>query len=230
VGGNVTIQTDTRVIAATNHNLKEMVEEGSFREDLYYRLNGFTIELPPLRQRDGDVQLLIEHFLWTCSRKMDKEVHTIAPAALELLLEYSWPGNVRELQSVIMQTLLQTIGPVVLPEFLPKAIRERRGSVATATSAKTPLSGELETFIDQRISAGSQDVYANVLEVVERCLLRRVLTSTDGNQSKAAKILGISRASLRHKLHALHISMEHVVNIDVTQSEADEAEDTPAVS
>jgi two-component system nitrogen regulation response regulator GlnG len=206
-----------------------MVEEGTFREDLYYRLNGFTIDLPPLREREGDVQLLIEHFLWTCSRKMDKEVHTIAPAALDLLLEYSWPGNVRELQSSIMQTLLQTIGPVVLPEFLPKSIREKRSAVSQTQRNRTPLASELESFIDQRMAAGSSDIYADTLEVMERCLLQRVLTRTDGNQSKAAKILGISRASLRHKLQALHISMEHVVSIGVnangTGASDDEADE-----
>ncbi len=129
-----------------------------------------------------------------------------------MLLSYSWPGNVRELQSVIKQAVLQTTGPIVLPEFLPKSVRNRGGDGGSGQQ-QAPLAEELATFIEERISAGSQQVYAEALELMERCLLRRILTRTEGNQSKAAKILGITRASLRHKLRALQISMEHVVNI-----------------
>ncbi len=219
VGGNTSIEIDTRVLAATNRDLAEMVAEGTFREDLFYRLNGFTIELPPLRKREGDVQLLIEHFLPICSRKMGKDVRTIAPDALDLLLSYGWPGNVRELQSVIKQAVLQTTGPVVLPEFLTKSVRFHTESEAAKPSK--PLADELGSFIESRISSGSNQVYAESLELMERNLLRRILTLTDGNQSKASKILGITRASLRHKLRALHISMEHTVNIG--EDEPDEA-------
>ncbi len=219
VGGNTSIEIDTRVLAATNRDLAEMVAEGTFREDLFYRLNGFTIELPPLRKRQGDVQLLIEHFLPICSRKMGKDVRTIAPDALDLLLSYGWPGNVRELQSVIKQAVLQTTGPVVLPEFLTKSVRFHTESEATKPSK--PLADELGSFIESRIASGSNQVYAESLELMERNLLRRILTLTDGNQSKASKILGITRASLRHKLRALHISMEHTVNIG--EDEPDEA-------
>ena len=213
VGGNATIEIDTRVIAATNRDLKSMVERGTFREDLYYRLNGFTIDLPPLRERERDVQLLIDHFLPISSRKMDKDVRSIAPEALDLLLAYPWPGNIRELQSVIKQAVLQTTGPIVLKEFLPKSVRSQDQSALKASSKVPSSPGELVKFIDERISSGSQDVYADTLELVEQCLLKRVLTHTEGNQSKAAKILGITRASLRHKLRALHVSMEHIVNV-----------------
>jgi two-component system nitrogen regulation response regulator GlnG len=219
VGGNTSIEIDTRVLAATNRDLAEMVAEGTFREDLFYRLNGFTIELPPLRKREGDVQLLIEHFLPICSRKMGKDVRTIAPDAMDLLLSYGWPGNVRELQSVIKQAVLQTTGPVVLPEFLAKSVRFHTESEAAKPSKQ--VADELGSFIESRIAAGSNQVYAESLELMERNLLRRILTLTDGNQSKASKILGITRASLRHKLRALHISMEHTVNIG--EDEPDEA-------
>ena len=212
VGGNTTIETDTRVIAATNRHLDDMVAEGKFREDLLYRLNGFTIELPPLRERGTDVQLLIEHFLIGTNRKMEKDVRTISPEAMDLLLAYSWPGNVRELQSVIKQAVLQTTGPVIMPEFLPKSVRAPHESLSVVATSTTQT-GELEAFIDERMSAGTQDLYADTLQMMERCLLKRVLVRTDGNQSKAAKILGITRASLRHKLQSLHISMAHVVSI-----------------
>jgi two-component system nitrogen regulation response regulator GlnG len=213
VGGNTTIETDTRVIAATNRDLQEMVAKGTFREDLFYRLNGFTIELPPLRDREGDIQLLIEYFLNGCSQKMQKDVRTISPAALEILLGYPWPGNVRELQSMIRQAVLQTTGPVILPEFLPKAIRSQRAPGVSGRNGNS-LGDGLTSFVDERIAAGSHEIYAEMLEMIERTMLKRVLARTEGNQSQAARMLGITRASLRHKLQSLGISMEHNVSIE----------------
>ncbi len=213
VGGNTPIEIDTRVIAASNRNLAQMVSQGTFREDLFYRLNGFVIEVPPLRERDQDCLLLIEHFLAVYSRKMNKNVQSIAPEALKLLLEYSWPGNVRELQSVIRQALLQSSGPVILPEWLPKSVRSGE-SLPSAANGGSNGATNLSAFIDERIAAGSLDVYADTLELMERCLLTRVLTHTDGNQSAAAKILGMTRATLRHKLQGLKISLEHNVTVD----------------
>ena len=123
VGGNEPIKADVRVIAATNRDLEKMVAEGTFRGDLYYRLNVFTIKLPPLRERGDDLPLLAEHFVRRFGRELKKDVRGIAPEAMELLRRYPWPGNVRELQSVIKQALLQATGPVLLPEFLPAAVR-----------------------------------------------------------------------------------------------------------
>jgi DNA-binding NtrC family response regulator len=220
VGGNVTIETDTRVIAATNRDLQEMVAKGTFREDLFYRLNGFTIELPPLRDREGDIHLLIEYFLTGCSQKMQKDVRTISTEALDMLLGYAWPGNVRELQSVIRQTVLQTTGPVVLPDFLPKSIRGYRSQGAPARGGDS-LTGGLTSFIDERIAAGSHEIYSEMLQMMERSMLKRILAKTEGNQSQAARMLGITRASLRHKLQALGISMEHVVSIEEDAAEGE---------
>src|SRR3954454_19328193 len=123
VGGNEPIKANVRVIAATNRDLEKMVAEGTFRGDLYYRLNVYAIRLPPLRERGEDLPLLAEHLVRRFSRELKKDVRGIAPEAMELLRAYPWPGNVRELQSVIKQTLLQTTGAVVLPEFLPAVIR-----------------------------------------------------------------------------------------------------------
>ncbi len=155
--------------------------------------------------------LLIEHFLSIYSRKMSKDVQSISPEAMKLLLDYSWPGNIRELQSVVRQALLQTAGPVITPESLPKSVRPRTQSSSAPSNGHD--SGDLSAFIDQRIAAGSQEVYADTLELMERCLLTRVLRTTEGNQSAAAKILGITRASLRHKIQALNISLEHNVTV-----------------
>ena len=125
IGGNEPIKSDVRVITATNRDLEKMVGEGTFRGDLYYRLNVFTIRLPALRERGEDIPLLAEHFVKRFARDLRKNVQTIADESLELLKRYSWPGNVREFQSVIKQALLQATGPVLLPEFLPESIRGR---------------------------------------------------------------------------------------------------------
>ena len=120
VGGNETIRTDVRLIAATHRDLKAWSAEGKFRPDLYYRLSVFTIHLPPLRERGDDLPLLVRHYLRRFSRELGREVHEVAPEALERLRSYSWPGNIRELQSVLKQALLQASGPVLLPAFLPE--------------------------------------------------------------------------------------------------------------
>src|ERR1700758_3094002 len=119
VGGNETVRTDVRLIAATHHDLKADAAVGKFRPDLYYRLGVFTIHLPPLRERGDDLLLLVEHCLRRFNRELGREVQEVAPDALERLRGYSWPGNIRELQSVLKQALLRANGSVLLPAFLP---------------------------------------------------------------------------------------------------------------
>src|SRR5439155_5419892 len=128
VGGNETVRTDVRVIAATHHDLKADSAEGKFRPDLFYRLGVFTIHLPPLRERGDDLPLLVRHYLRRFSRELGREVQEAAPEALERLRGHSWPGNIRELQSVLKQALLQASGPVLLPAFLPELTSRRAGS------------------------------------------------------------------------------------------------------
>ena len=120
VGGNETIRTDVRLIAATHRDLKAWSDEGKFRLDLYYRLGVFAIHLPPLRERGEDLPLLVQFYLRRVSRELGREVREVAPEALARLRGYAWPGNVRELQSVLKQALLRAHGPVLLPEFLPE--------------------------------------------------------------------------------------------------------------
>src|SRR5947209_19436392 len=129
--------------------------EGSFRGDLYYRLNVFTIRLPAVRERGDDLPLLAEHFVRRFGRELRKEVRGIAPEAMELLRRYPWPGNVRELQSVIKQALLQATGPVLLPEFLPPALRGREKGAGAAEAAFD--FGDLTGFVHDRLEAGSTD-------------------------------------------------------------------------
>src|SRR5262249_46401378 len=119
VGGNETIRTDVRLIAATHRDLKAWSEEGKFRPDLYYRLSVFTIHLAPLRERGDDLPVLVRHFLRRFSRELGREVQEVAPEALERLRGYHWPGNIRELQSVLKQGLLQARGTTLLPAYLP---------------------------------------------------------------------------------------------------------------
>src|SRR6202051_1512381 len=135
IGGNETVQTDVRMIAATHRDLKVWSEEGKFRPDLYYRLNVFTIHLPPLRERGDDLPVLVQHYLRRFSRELGREVQAVAPEALERLRGYSWPGNIRELQSVLKQALLQARGTTLLPAYLPALAGEPGGSVPASPSA-----------------------------------------------------------------------------------------------
>ncbi len=216
VGGNETIQTDVRIITATNRDLEKMVAEGDFREDLYYRLNGFTITLPPLRARGEDLPLLIYHFLERLRREFGKDIQGLSSTALQTLLNYNWPGNVRELQSVLRQALLQTTESIIFPEALPRLVAEGASPVAAAATAApaAEAGGELQAYVEQRLREGSQALHAETVDMMERYLLTRVLRQTEGNQSEAARILGITRGSLRNKIRALGISIGQVVTVD----------------
>ncbi|MES2793918.1 MAG: sigma-54 dependent transcriptional regulator [Planctomycetota bacterium] len=200
VGGNEPIQTDVRLIAATNRDLETMVADGRFRGDLYYRLNVCPILLPPLRERGEDLALLAEHFVQRFNRELGRSIHTIAPQTLEILKAYRWPGNVRQLQSVLKQALLAAAGTTLIPEFLPAVIqgREARGNV-------DDLAG-LTRFIQQSLRVGAGDLYAEYQTLTERHLFSQVIEHARGNLSQAARLLGIARATLRTKLHSLGIA------------------------
>ncbi|QDU09807.1 sigma-54-dependent transcriptional regulator [Gimesia aquarii] len=221
VGGNKTIETDVRIVAATNRNLEEMVKDGSFREDLFYRLNGMTISLPPLRERGNDIALLVEHYLNEACHEMGRsELEGVSSEALDLLNKYDWPGNVRELQSVIRQSLLNSTSPIIVPSFLPDEISSH-SQIASAesdvgrASANDVLSlSDLRQFVNQRLSEQSTDLYSETLEMMERYLLTRILNETGGNQTRAAEILGITRGKIRDRIAQFGISMDKTVSID----------------
>ena len=234
VGGNETISTDVRVITATNRPLEEMVEAKTFRADLLYRLNGMTIFLPPLRERREDIPLLLKHFLTRAQQNLNKnDIEGMSPECLELLMSYGWPGNVREMQSVVQQAVLNTIGPIIIPEFLPREVTQATGGIEPILSWREPavvvptpeevsVSGDqqnltisdLSAFIDARLKAGSTELYSDVLNRVERYLFTRVLQETNGNQSQAAEILGVTRGKIRDRIAAFNISMERKVRLD----------------
>ncbi len=228
VGGTETVRTDVRIITATNRNLEKMVADGEFREDLYYRLNGFTIKLPPLRDRKNDLVILLERFLGRFRQELRKDVQGISPDALQLLSHYRWPGNVRQLQNVLRHAMLHATGPVLIAEFFPKEIRSEAASAASGmiapegqeTDGSQSATRDLQAFIDARLRAESTNLYAESLEMMERHLLSTIMQATQGNLSKAAAILGITRGSVRNKLKTLGISIERQIQLsDDTESE-----------
>jgi two-component system nitrogen regulation response regulator GlnG len=208
LGGTETVQTKVRVLAATNQDLAKLVEQGKFRKDLYYRLNVVTIEVPPLRARLDDVAELATYYLFRYNRELSLDLRALAPETLELLQAYDWPGNVRELQSVIKQAMLASSGHLLLPDFLPENVRKRPTPVASPPpTTETDLSGLIEALLQ----ANAKDVYAQIIEHVERILLTRVLKHTRGHQAQASELLGLNRATLRHKMRALGLAVDRIV-------------------
>ncbi|HET6879854.1 MAG TPA: sigma-54 dependent transcriptional regulator [Pirellulales bacterium] len=210
VGGNETISVDVRVIAATNQNLEQLIEEGRFRKDLYYRLRGVTIHLPPLRERREDISELAHYFLFRYNRQIGTTVQSISPAALELLQKYDWPGNVRELQSILRESLIVSAGPTILPEFLPAEVR--RGLPADAeTSVETSEWQQLPQQVEAWLAGGETDLYRRALEHFDRLMIRRAMERAGGNQARASELLGLSRVTLRAKLRALGMQVGKVL-------------------
>jgi PAS domain S-box-containing protein len=167
VGGEKSIRADVRLISATNRDLKDEMEKGRFREDLYYRVNVVPIRLPPLRERKGDIPLLLEHFLGV-ARGEGQEALGLSKDALAILEDYPWPGNIRELQSALRFALIQSRGRILQPEHLPLELKEWKSQRAMrGPSRKLDLEG-----------------------------VRRALTHSGGNKAKAARLLGVGRATL----------------------------------
>jgi two-component system nitrogen regulation response regulator GlnG len=221
LGGSETVQTHVRVLAATNHGLERLVEEGRFRKDLYYRLKVVTVHVPPLRERRDDVAELAHYFLFRFDRELGLDLRGFAPEALELLQAHDWPGNVRELQSAIKEAMLHASGHIVVPEFLPEGLRRQRPAGAPARPPAPEL--DLPGLIDGLLAKGERDVHGRVLEAVERLLLARVLRETHGHQAQASDILGINRTTLRSKLRALGLAVDKVVT-DEGPAEAESGE------
>lgn len=181
VGGEKTLSTDIRVVAATNRNLKEYVEAGKFREDLYYRLNIVDIRLPPLSERKSDIPLLCAHFIKDFSQKNNREITGIEPAAMALLQAYPWPGNVRELRNIIERMIVLSHGSLLTVMDVPANIRDDAQKAAEA--------------------AGEPNRTESLAQTEKRKILS-ALEAAGGNRSRAAVALGISRRTLHRKLAA----------------------------
>ncbi|MHC5011766.1 MAG: sigma-54-dependent transcriptional regulator, partial [Planctomycetota bacterium] len=191
VGGTETIRTDVRVIAATNRDLEGEVKAGRFREDLFWRLNVITIQVPPLRERPEDIPLLAQHFLSKVLAATRREEQlTLDPAAARLLSGYRWPGNVRELENAIERAVVLARGPVVMPEDLPATVRRSESDPALQRRAVI------------RFEVGQS------LEILEREAIRRTLEAVGGNREAAASILGIGLATLYRRLREIEDTSE----------------------
>lgn len=208
LGGNESLRTDVRLLAATNQDLEKRVREERFRKDLYYRLKGVTIRVPPLRERLEDVAELAHYFLYRFNRELGRDSRTIAVETLDLLQSYSWPGNVRELQGVIRESMLRASGSVLLPEFLAQEFRSAHAAPEAARSV-LPVFDVLQ-LIRTLLDLGVPDVYARVIEAVERVLIPEVLARVQMHQARASEILGVSRATLRTRLRAMHRGIDKV--------------------
>ncbi len=214
VGGDETIRADVRLIAATNHDLKQWSEDGKFRADLYHRISVCAIGLPPLRERGDDLPMLVRHHLRRFGKEMGRGVVEVAPAAMDRLQDYSWPGNIRELQNVLRQALLRIRGQVLLPEFLPDLLHDSNRSGAESGGAAAAVGPDLESLIRRTLATGTASLYEETHRWVDRILLRIVLEHTKSNQRQSAQILGIARKTLREKLRELGLSIQRSVELD----------------
>lgn len=189
VGSNRTISVDTRCVFATNEDLTEAVQEGRFRQDLYYRINMIHLELPPLRERPSDIPVLIEHFLQKNLKDLPKDIHGFSSEAMELLQNYSWPGNIRELENVVQRAVLLTKRPVMTEELLPPALLSSSGSARS----------------HWRAGIAPGQTLRDALEGPERQIILEVLRANAFSRSLTADRLGINRTTLYKKMKRLGI-------------------------
>lgn len=197
VGGNEKIPVDVRVLAATHRDLESAMKEHQFREDLFYRLSGVTIMLPPLSQRTEDIPDLIRYFMDRSAPELGIEAPLIQPEALEFLKNQTWPGNVRELENVVRQSLLLARGYPISAELAQQAYLRARKPVATSDQTIAAYFTELLTRAQRGEIVGLQ---ARMVEEMERELYTRAIQLSDGNQAKAARWLGVTRTTMREKL------------------------------
>lgn len=212
VGGRVPIRTDVRIIAATNRDLRQLIQQGLFREDLYYRLNVVPLRLPPLRERGDDIADLARHFL----RKAEDEglpAKHLEPDALDLLRHHRWPGNVRELENLIRRLAVLQSGDTITAEAVAAELKEpAQSSAARDEDGPATLSASVERhlikyFAEYGDRLPPPGVYDRILEEIERPLLSICLGATRGNQIRAAHLLGLNRNTLRKKIRDLGLEV-----------------------
>jgi two-component system response regulator AtoC len=197
LGGDKLIDTDARIIAATNHNLREDVSKKKFRQDLFYRLNVIHIYLPPLRERKEDIVPLTKHFIHEFNQSFKKTVRGVSRDAMDLLMHYSWQGNVRELRNTIERIMIIDNPEIIQSKHLPLDIVGESGPASR--TAQKPFDLPL-TITDQGI-----DLKA-VTESVQAALIREALQKTGGSKTKAAKLLNVDRFALRYLMNKYHLS------------------------
>lgn len=207
LGSNQTQKVDVRIIAATNKKLEQLIKEGKFREDLYYRLKIITIDIPPLREHKEDIQGLVEHFL---KQKSSGEI-LITEQAMEKLENYPWPGNIRELENTVQRALILSKHKVITDAhivFDTSAVAEvaRLRVPADIEEVESELEQHLETLFRHIAAHSGQNVYSNIFDKIGDFLIKRALKETGNNQVQAAKLLGITRNTLRHRIRKYKIN------------------------
>jgi nitrogen regulation protein NR(I) len=209
VGGNTTVKTDVRIIAATNKTLEQEVAKKRFREDLFYRLNVVRIHLPPLRQRKEDIQILAEYFLKKISAQKHLPQLSLSAETVQILEEYAWPGNVRELENTIQRASVLATGDVLLPKDIPldanhEFLKSQLPNESESESPKWTRESAVEILLD----AAEADEELQLLPWLEREFTLFAMKRTKGNQVKAAKLLGVTRATLRKRIERYGITRE----------------------
>jgi DNA-binding NtrC family response regulator len=212
VGSNETLLVDVRVVAATHCNLTKMVDAGTFRNDLFYRLQVFSVELPPLRKRIEDIPHLVEHFRRALNSSLGKSIGGIAPEAMHCLMAHDWPGNVRELQSAIKYAMVLASGDTITLECLPDTCRRVTSHNSDATNFRASDRPEqLKQLVRRFLAEGDTDIYRKIHIEVDRVVLRELLDFAGGNQTQASQLLGISRSTLHARINELGLVLEKKV-------------------
>jgi len=204
VGGNQTLRADVRLIAATNKNLEQLVREGKFRDDLFFRLNVVRITMPPLRERKEDIPILVRGFLRHFCKQNNKPLLDLAPDAMDALLTYDWPGNVRELRTAIEHGVVMATGPKITLRDLPMAVRHAATAKLPAGISATQAFAEKTSPLD--------------LHETEKKLIAQALAATNGNVTAAAKKLGISRRTLHRKINEMNAAKARAETADASGS------------
>jgi two-component system nitrogen regulation response regulator GlnG len=204
-GGSATIEVNARIVAATNQDLKEKVQNKEFREDLYYRLNVVPLELPPLRERREDIPSLVDFFLAKASDDYGTAATGLTKEAMTMLCNYAWPGNVRELENIIQRAALLSPDALLNAADFP-SLAAGHASCGSNTSLEALINQKLQSALAQIDLQDMNNLYDMVLHQMERPLINIVLEKTRGNQVKAAEVLGINRNTLRKKIQTLNIA------------------------
>lgn len=206
IGGDQTIEVDVRIVAATNRNLEKLIEQGNFREDLYYRIKVVTVTLPPLRLRQQDIPVLVNHFLDKHCTQQKKERMSISAEALKQMETYNWPGNVRELENIIRRSIVLCRGNVIGEGLIAEEFQKNDQS-------ETPFSPVISgmELNKKLLEQHDGDLYSKIMNQAEKKLLEWILRETNGNQVQAAKVLGISRVMLRDRIERYNIKKEIII-------------------
>ena len=209
VGGREVLKADVRILAATNQDLDKSVRDRRFREDLYFRLKVIPIYLPALRERRGDIPLLISYFIDKINREMGTQISGVSPDAARLLEEHQWPGNVRELENTLVRAAVLSSGPILFPKDF--ALQSKQANAAPEVdhlSLEEIIRHKLEDYFRRTEGVEVDNLYSLVIERIERPLIELTLKKTRGNQIRAAQILGINRNTLRKKITDFRIELK----------------------